>query len=118
MRITRIPYTYAFAMKLGDDIQMIIGCNFIRAMQGGVRIEGNIVTFYKNLTTINTLLYIPTTAAIEELDLEEDDYVQIHEAVFFSAEAQQSDNAIRAKFGSLLDQLKAQGYIGEDPLKH
>ncbi|CAD5192308.1 unnamed protein product, partial [Musa acuminata subsp. malaccensis] len=63
-------------------------------MQGGVRIEGNMVTFYKNLTTINTLPYIPTVAAIEELDLEEDDYIQIQAA------------------------LKAQGYIGEDPLKH
>ncbi|XP_064971621.1 uncharacterized protein LOC135616362 [Musa acuminata AAA Group] len=114
----RIPYTYAFTMRLGDDIQMIIGCNFIRAMQGGVRIEGNIVTFYKNLTTVSTLPYIPAAAAIEELDLEEDDYIQIQEAVYFSAEAQQSDSTIRAKFGGLLNQLKAQGYIGEDPLKY
>ena len=99
----RIPYTYAFTMKLGDDIQMIIGCNFIRAMQGGVRIEGNTVTFYKNLTTINTLPYISTAAAIEELGLEEEDYIQIQEAVLYSAEAQQSDRNIKAKFESLLD---------------
>ena len=71
----RIPYTYAFPMKLGDDIQMIIGCNFIRAMQGGVRIKGNVVTFYKNLTTVNTLPYTPAAVAIEKLDRDEEDYI-------------------------------------------
>ncbi|CAL5337269.1 unnamed protein product [Camellia sinensis] len=44
----RIPYTYSFPFNLGGRIQMIIGCNFIRAMYGGVRIEGDNVTFYKN----------------------------------------------------------------------
>ncbi|THU60369.1 hypothetical protein C4D60_Mb07t11940 [Musa balbisiana] len=62
----RIPYTYAFTMRLEDDIQMIIGCNFIRAMQGGVRIEGNIVTFYKNLTTVNTVMP-PRIYSIQEM---------------------------------------------------
>ena len=50
----RIPYTYSFPFKLGGRIQMIIGCNFIRAMYGGVRIEGDNVTFYKNVITIQT----------------------------------------------------------------
>ena len=102
-----IPYTYAFPMKLGDDIQMIIGCNFIRAMQGGVRIEGNMVTFYKNLTTINTLPYVPVTAAIEELQLEEEDYIQIQELVLYSAEPQKDEDKLRAQFGSLIEKLKA-----------
>ncbi|CAL5414831.1 unnamed protein product [Camellia sinensis] len=44
----RIPYTYSFPFRLGGRIQMIIGCNFIRSMYGGVRIEGDNVTFYKN----------------------------------------------------------------------
>ncbi|CAD5192417.1 unnamed protein product [Musa acuminata subsp. malaccensis] len=92
----RIPYTYAFPMKLGDDIQMIIGCNFIRAMQGGVRIEGNTITFYKNLTTINTLPYL----------------------VLYSTEPQKDEDKLRAQFGSLIEKLKAQGYIGENPLQH
>lgn len=79
----KIPYTYSFRMELGDDIQMIIGCNFIKAMQGGVRIEGNIVTFYKNLTVINTTLTTTVVASIEELDLEEDEYIGIQEAVYY-----------------------------------
>ncbi|CAL5379010.1 unnamed protein product [Camellia sinensis] len=33
----RIPYTYSFPFRLGGRIQMIIGCNFIRSMYGGVR---------------------------------------------------------------------------------
>ncbi|GJX77555.1 Orf y [Tanacetum coccineum] len=36
----RIPFIYAFDMKINDGIQMLIGTNFIRAMQGGIRIEG------------------------------------------------------------------------------
>lgn len=50
----RIPFTYSFEMSLGQGIQMVLGCNFIRSMQGGIRIEGNEVTFYKNMTTITT----------------------------------------------------------------
>ncbi|XP_042375935.1 uncharacterized protein LOC121969765 isoform X1 [Zingiber officinale] len=76
-----VPYTYSFPMVLGDNIQFIIGCNFIRAMQGGLRIEGNTVTFYKNLTTINTLSSVH--AAIEELEMDEDEYIQIKEMVHF-----------------------------------
>ncbi|XP_074560821.1 uncharacterized protein LOC141817011, partial [Curcuma longa] len=79
--IFRIPYTYSFPMILGDGIQMIIGCNFIRAMHGGVRIEGNVVTFYKHITTINTLPAVTSAAAIEELDMDEDEYIQIQEMV-------------------------------------
>lgn len=51
-------------MVLGDEIQMIIGTNFILAMHGGIRIEGNVVTFYKNLSTINTLPSVNSIAAI------------------------------------------------------
>lgn len=86
----RIPYTYSFPMVLGDNIQMIISANFIRAMQGGLRIEGNVVTFYKNLTTINTLPSANSLAAIEELELDEEEYLQIKEMVhYFAAPMQQ-----------------------------
>ncbi|KAJ3691568.1 hypothetical protein LUZ61_020732 [Rhynchospora tenuis] len=59
------------------------GCNFIRAMQGGLRIEGQMVTFYKNVTTIAT-----------------------------------KSESFREKFKPLLDRLKEQGYIGDNPLQH
>ncbi|XP_074573697.1 uncharacterized protein LOC141830108 [Curcuma longa] len=79
----RIPYTYAFPMKLGENIQMILGCNFIRSMQGGVRIEGNTVTFYKNITEIHTQPMVQAAAAIEELEMEEEEYLQIAEIASF-----------------------------------
>lgn len=112
----RVPYTYSFSMKIGKNIQMILGCNFIRDMQGGVRIEGNTVTFYKNLTTINTLPFVSAAAAIEELDLEEENYIQIKELINYSTGLMHK--GFQDKFGNLLAELKAQGYIGEDPLRH
>ncbi|TYH61116.1 hypothetical protein ES332_D07G027800v1 [Gossypium tomentosum] len=71
----RIPYTYCFEkMELGE-IQYVLGCNFIRSMHGGVRLEGNEVTFYKNVTTIQTRTMAPITSSIDE----EDDTIQIIE---------------------------------------
>lgn len=110
----RIPFTYAFDMTLGEGIQMVLGCNFIRSMQGGVRIEGNTVTFYKNITTIATNQSL--AAAIAELNLEEAEYIQIQEQVLFTSTP--SNSLILMKHGRLLERLKEQGYIGENPLLH
>lgn len=114
--IFRTPYTYSFPMKLGDGIQMIIGCNFIRAMHGGVRIEGNVGTFYKNLTTINTLPSVTAATAIEEMDLEEEEYIQIQEIVSYNTGPSQPK--FLKQFSPLLKELKEQGYIGENLLQH
>ncbi|KAG6533286.1 hypothetical protein ZIOFF_007152 [Zingiber officinale] len=73
----RVPFTYSFEMTLGEGIQMVLGCNFIISMQGGSRIEGNTVTFYKNVTTIITSQNV--TSAIEELELDEMEYLDIKE---------------------------------------
>ena len=51
----RIPYTHCFNMNVCDGVQMLLGCNFIRAQHGGVRIEGNRVTFYRNISHIETI---------------------------------------------------------------
>ena len=65
----RIPFMYALDIQKLDGIELLIGCNFIRSMYGGVRIEGTSVTFYKNVTTINTSMELETAkAAIAELD--------------------------------------------------
>ncbi|GJZ07194.1 RNA-directed DNA polymerase [Tanacetum coccineum] len=50
----RIPLIYAFDMKINDGIQMLIGTNFLRAMQGGIRIEGDEITIYKKVTKFKT----------------------------------------------------------------
>nr|BDT80144.2 P3 [Jujube associated badnavirus] len=105
----RIPFTYSFDMNLGDGIQMIIGCNFIRGMQGGVRIEGQQVTFYKNLTTIETSLSAGACAT-------ECDPTVIADLAIFSAVP--SNKRFLDKYKGILDRLKEQGFIGEDPLNH
>ena len=67
-----IPFMYALDIQKLYGIKLLIGCNFIRSMYGGVRIKGTYVTFYKNVTTINTSMELETAkAAIVELGMEE-----------------------------------------------
>ncbi|KAJ4714060.1 ORFIII-like polyprotein [Melia azedarach] len=94
----RIPYTYTFPMDLGGKKQFILGCNFIRSMYGGVRLEGNTVTFYKNITAIDT----KTVAVLEEL--EEEDLQLYNLAVL----PQKGGEAFERKNRRLIEELKNQ----------
>jgi hypothetical protein len=42
----KTPFIWCLNMTM-PNIDMLIGCNFIRAMEGGLRLEGLEVTFYK-----------------------------------------------------------------------
>ncbi|KAJ4778498.1 polyprotein [Rhynchospora pubera] len=114
----RIPFTYAFPMEQRDGIQMLIGCNFIRAMQGGLRIEGQMVTFYKNVTTIATKVdaEVAASAAIEELELSELEYFEIQRITAYSCG--EESQKFKERFRPLLERLEEQGYIGENLLQH
>ncbi|KAJ4790953.1 polyprotein [Rhynchospora pubera] len=114
----RIPFTYAFPMEQRDGIQMLIGCNFIRAMQGGLRIEGQMVTFYKNVITIATKVdaEVAASAAIEELELSELEYFEIQRITAYSCG--EESQKFKERFRPLLERLREQGYIGENPLQH
>nr|ASV59777.1 polyprotein [Canna yellow mottle virus] len=109
----RIPRTMALEVALSEGIDMIIGCNFIRSLEGGVRIEGDKITFYKLTTHIDTSKEAFTVASIEELDLNEDEYYDIalmdEEKGYINREIVDSQ---------LFRSLKEAGYIGEEPLKH
>ncbi|GKA81755.1 RNA-directed DNA polymerase [Tanacetum coccineum] len=112
----RIPLIYAFDMKINDDIQMLIGTNFIRAMQGGIRIEGDEITIYKKVTKFKTTNQAEITqVAIKELDMDELEYQATMEEVAFHQEV---GSEFRRKFEPVIKDLKSQGYIGEEPLKH
>nr|WEX32083.1 polyprotein [Dioscorea bacilliform SN virus] len=110
----RIPYTFAFPLKLGGGEQLIIGCNFIRAMNGGVRIEGDTVTFYKNVTTVKTQQLVPKIMALEELDMDEDEYIELQQSI---STVGPSREFFTNKLSEVLQELKQAGYIGDDPLK-
>ncbi|GAB4824952.1 hypothetical protein Ancab_007824 [Ancistrocladus abbreviatus] len=112
----RIPFIYCFDMNIGiDGIQMLIGCNFIRAMQGGLRIEGNSITFYKNITTVQTSIE-SSRAAIPEFDLEENEYLSIQESLFYSVPI--TNKFFEQRFQRIFADLKERGFIGENPLQH
>ncbi|KAJ8455580.1 hypothetical protein OPV22_035108 [Ensete ventricosum] len=108
----RTPRTFALDISLSEGIDMILGCNFIRALEGGVRIEGDTVTFYKLVTNIKTQREAHQVAAIEELDLNEDEYYDIalseQEKAYINKEIVDSGTFKR---------LKELGYIGEEPLR-
>ncbi|KAI3823149.1 hypothetical protein L1987_04581 [Smallanthus sonchifolius] len=103
-------------MRTGDGIDMLIGTNFTRSMNGGIRIEGDEVTLYKKVTRLKTNQTTEVnTAAIEELDMDEEFYQELQETVFFS---KQDSEKLKARFKPILNKLRDQGYIGEEPLKH
>ncbi|ANV20896.1 ORF3 protein [Dioscorea bacilliform RT virus 2] len=108
----RIPYTFAFPLRLGGGEQLILGCNFIRAMQGGLRIEGDEVTFYKNVTTIKTQQMVSKVLALEELEMTEDEFIEVNETLSVVGRQPQP------KYEAILSRMKQQGYIGDKPMRH
>ncbi|KAI0498886.1 hypothetical protein KFK09_019784 [Dendrobium nobile] len=112
----RIPQIYCFDMSSKDGIQMLLGCNFLRSLNGGVRIEGNMITFYKEITPVYTtpdLEILAKQAAEEELNY--DLYTSLQpEWAYKNIDV----NPFLEKFQSLLQRLKNNGYIGDDPIKH
>ncbi|KAG6472962.1 hypothetical protein ZIOFF_070442 [Zingiber officinale] len=65
-------------MSLKDEIQMLLGCNFIRTVAGGLRIEGSEITFYRSITIISTTPEVNISAyAIPELEMEEDEFITL-----------------------------------------
>lgn len=108
----RIPYTFAFPLRLGGGEQLILGCNFIRAMQGGLRIEGDEVTFYKNVTTIKTQQMVSKVLALEELEMTEDEFIEVNETLSVMGRQPQP------KYEAILSRMKRQGYIGDKPMRH
>nr|WKY95835.1 polyprotein [Dioscorea bacilliform BL virus] len=115
--VFRIPYTFAFPLRLGGGEQLIIGCNFIRAMNGGVRIEGNEVTFYKNVTTVKTVTEVPKVMAIEELEMEENEYIAIQQKCQDAIICPVVQTKFQENYEEIVQQLKDAGYIGEEPMK-
>nr|ABI47987.1 ORF4 protein [Dioscorea bacilliform virus] len=82
-------------------------------MNGGVRIEGDTVTFYKNVTTIQTQQQVPKLLALEELEMDEDEYIELQQSI----SSIEPNNYFSNKLSQVFQELKAAGYIGDDPLK-
>nr|UMM45054.1 ORFIII polyprotein [Banana streak MY virus] len=109
----RLPRTYALEIELSGGIDMIIGTNFLRAMSGGVRIEGETVTFYKIVTTTDAPKVPHQINLIEELEMSEEEFIEVQ--ISTSTEGYINKEIMDSK---LFKELKDQGYIGEEPLKH
>ncbi|ACV74337.1 putative polyprotein [Pelargonium vein banding virus] len=113
----RLPFIYAFKMDSKDEIQMLLGCNFLRSMAGGVRLEGTTITFYKQITTINTTLAVESAKkAIPELDLDAEMLAEIQELVYYQSPAR--NPRFESRFEGLIGRLRNLGFIGENPVKH
>nr|QVX19934.1 ORF3 polyprotein [Spiraea yellow leafspot virus] len=106
------PYISVFDMGL-PDVDMLLGCNFIRAMKGGLRLEGTEVTIYKKVTTLKTTLE-PQKLGFAEVDLD----IQLEmDRIYYSSPITE-DGLHKLRNHRLLEELKQQGFIGDDPMKH
>lgn len=76
-----IPFTYSLPMNIRDGIDILVGCNFIRANAGGMRIEGNDVTFYKNVARIDTR---PRAEHAKALEVEGLELAEAQEVVYLN----------------------------------
>ncbi|GKC72223.1 Orf y, partial [Tanacetum coccineum] len=112
----KIPLIYAFDMNDSNGIEMLIGANFLRPMKGGIRIEGDEITIYKKVTRIKTSNQTTVAKiAITELEVSEEEFMEINESIYFN---QEGNKAFLEHFKPVIERLKDQGYIGEEPLKH
>ncbi|QHF16180.1 polyprotein [Camellia lemon glow virus] len=109
----RIPMTYGLPFQNNERIQMIIGCNFIRSMHGGLRIEGDQVTIYKNVTTIQTQQQINLLeyGSTDEEAFEGKTYYDLAEWVFLSA-------LPAYDFADVIKALQQQSIFGNDPMRY
>ncbi|GKA00615.1 Orf y, partial [Tanacetum coccineum] len=111
-----IPLIYAFDMNDNNGIEMLIGANFLRSMKGGIRIEGDEITIYKKVTRIKTSNQTEVTkVAITELEVSEEEFMEINKSIYFN---QEGSKAFLEQFKPVIERLKHQDYIGEEPLKH
>nr|GEW83097.1 TPA: orf y [Tanacetum cinerariifolium] len=110
----KIPLIYAFDVRDSNDIEMLIGANFLSSMKGGIRIEGDEITIYKKVTRIKTSNQTEI-AEIDELEVSEEEFLEINESIYFNREG---IKAFLEQFKPVIYRLKHQGYIGEEPLKH
>ncbi|GJW99631.1 Orf y [Tanacetum coccineum] len=110
----KIPLIYAFDMRDSNGIEMLIGANFLRSMKGGIRIEGDEITIYKKVTKIKTSNQTEI-AEIAELEVSEEEFLEINESIYFN---QEGSKAFQEQFKPIINRLRQQGYIGEEPLKH
>ncbi|GJU00394.1 hypothetical protein Tco_1110732 [Tanacetum coccineum] len=114
-RRKQIQDIYAFNMNDSNGIKMLIGANFLRSMKGGIRIEGDEITIYKKVTRIKTSNQIKVVeVAITELEVSEEEFMEINESIYFN---QEGSKAFLEQFKLVIERLKHQGYIGEEPLK-
>nr|GEW09984.1 TPA: orf y [Tanacetum cinerariifolium] len=110
----KIPLIYAFDMRDNNGIEMLIGAKFLRSMKGGIRIEGDEITIYKKVARIKTSSQTKITE-IAELEVSEEEFLETNESIYFN---QEGSKAFLEQFKPVMDRLKQQGYIREEPLKH
>ncbi|GJU74418.1 Orf y [Tanacetum coccineum] len=90
----KIPLIYAFDMNDSNGIEMLIGANFLRIKTS-------------NQTEV-------VEVAIIELEVSEEEFIEINESIYFN----EGSKAFLEQFKPVIDRLKHQGYIREEPLKH
>ena len=117
-----MPLIYVLDMTISYAIQMLLGTNFIRAMNGGIRIEGDEITIYKKITNIRSQPQAEVSAITTPDDEDffgytDDTFGIMHEAYSLQTTAVVG-STLQTNFKPIIQQLTQQGFIGEEPLRH
>ncbi|GKA19197.1 hypothetical protein Tco_0699112 [Tanacetum coccineum] len=112
--LTQIVFFNGLNLRQQATHRLKQGSNFLRSMKGGIRIEGDEITIYKKVTRIMTSNQTKVVK-IAELKVSEEEFLEINESIYFN---QEGSKAFLEQFKPVIDRLKHQGYIGEEPLKH
>nr|GEV58968.1 TPA: orf y [Tanacetum cinerariifolium] len=97
-----------------EALEPLTRANLLKSMKGGIRIKGDEITIYKKVTRIKASNQTEI-AEITELEVGEEEFLEINESLYFNQEGSKS---FLEQFKPVIERLKHQGYIKEEPLKH
>lgn len=124
-----MPLTYV-TPPVSDNIELILGMNFVNSFKGGIDICQGVITFYRKLDTIQTTPIISRALKDKTLTLEvTEEYNDIlHQEIFLNIQETEEVESLLFNLGRLTDfeaeilplmtQLEELQYIGINPLQH
>lgn len=124
-----MPLTYV-TPPVSDNIELILGMNFVNSFKGGIDICQGVITFYRKLDTIQTTPIISRALKDKTLTLEvTEEYNDIlHQEIFLNIQETEEVESFLFNLGRLTDfeaeilplmtQLEELQYIGINPLQH
>ena len=118
-----LPETFVVPLKMAGtaDINMVVGMSFIHSMRGGIRIEGNTVTFYKKADSVEAMSLasckiMTTENVLDEPEEAEQDELQECEYLAHIQEEEEPTIKINGIFQPIIKRLTEVQVFGDNPI--